>query len=118
MIGAFSGEAIGDEITDSHINAYLYQHPCGVIADVATDPNGFALEEATGYAKTIFVVFPRDGKLVLGSGAVYSQYEFTVPLSERVTDEQWHERMTGNALPAPAPWKRSFLCDIGQSRYS
>ncbi|MDR1572370.1 MAG: DUF3160 domain-containing protein [Clostridiales Family XIII bacterium] len=68
--------------------------------------------------KTIFVVFPRDGELVLGSGAVFSQYEFAVPISERVTDEQWHEMMNLDDLPELAEWKRSFMCDIGQTRYS
>ncbi len=113
-VDAFSGELLGSMAKDQ----YLFQHPCGVIADVATDPNGLALEEATGFAKTIFVVFPRDGKLVLGSGAVFSQYEFTVPLSERVTDEQWHERMNQGDMPEIANWKRSFMCDVGQTRYS
>jgi hypothetical protein len=117
-IDEWSGNTVGDDMADAMTNDYLYQHPCGVIADVATDPNGSALEEATGYAKTIFVVFPRDGQLVLGSGAVFSQYEFIVPMSGRVTDEQWHERMRQNDLPELAEWKRSFMCDIGQPRYS
>jgi hypothetical protein len=102
---------------DSLRSMYLYEHPCGVIADVATDPGGFALEQATGFAKTIFVVFPRDGKLVLGSGTVFSHYEFTVPISGRVTDEQWHERMKKNDFPETASWKRDYLCDIGLTRY-
>ncbi|MDR1328495.1 MAG: DUF3160 domain-containing protein [Oscillospiraceae bacterium] len=97
--------------------SYLNQHPCGVVADVATDLRGFVLEEAIGFAKTIFVVFPRDGKLVLASGTVFSQYEFTVPISERVTDEQWHERMNLNDLPAIAEWKQGFICDVGETRY-
>jgi hypothetical protein len=115
MTGPWSGEKI--DITELAYD-YLMLHPNGVIADVATDPNGSVLEEATGFAKTMFVVFPRDGKLVLGSGAVFSQYEFTVPMNERVTDEQWHERMNDGDLPEPAEWKQSFLCDVGETRYS
>jgi hypothetical protein len=110
-------EKYGEAGVDSLTNYYLNQHPCGVVADVATDLRGFALEEATGFAKTIFVVFPRDGKLVLASGTVFSQYEFTIPISERVTDEQWHERMNRNDLPAIAEWKQSFICDVGETRY-
>lgn len=118
-VNEWSGEIMGDDMASAVTGEYLSQHPCGVVADVATDPrNGLALEEATGYAKTIFVVFPRDGKLVLGSGTVFSQYEFTVPMNERLTDEQWHERMKANNLPDLAQWKRSFICDIGQTRYS
>jgi hypothetical protein len=118
MIDEYSGEKVGDALSNPSLNGYyLLQHPCGVIADVATDPNGSALEEATGFAKTMFVVFPRDGKLILGSGTVFSQYEFTVPMSARVTDEQWHERMNQNDLPETAAWKQSFLCDVGEPRY-
>ena len=116
-VNDWSNEVIYPGMADSLRGQYLYFHPCGVIADVATDPNGVALEEATGFAKTIFVVFPRDGKLVLGSGTVFSHYEFTVPMSERVTDEQWHERMNENDFPELAKWKLNFMCDIGQTRY-
>ena len=96
------------------IEAYLTLHPCGIVADVSTDPNGFVLEEATGFAKTIFVVFLRDGVPVLASGTVYSQYEFIVPIDDRITDEQWHERMNTNEIPELEQWKHSFMCDIGQ----
>jgi hypothetical protein len=113
----WTGEKFSEEALAQVIDAYLYNHPCGVAADVSTDPNGSVLEEATGYAKTIFVVFPRDGKLVLGSGTVFSQYEFTVPISERLTDEEWHERLKQNDIPKPADWKQSFMCDIGERGY-
>ena len=112
-----SDEVYDEDFVSELTYAYLYQHPCGVVADVATDPNGVALEQATGFAKTIFVVFPRDGELVLGSGTVFSQYEFVVPMSERLTDETWHEMMNANLLPPMAPWKSQFFCDLGMTRY-
>jgi hypothetical protein len=119
VINEYTGEPVGDAGASGVAEYFLWQHPCGVVADVATDPDsGVALEEATGYAKTIFVVFPRDGKLVLGSGTVFSQYEFTVPISDRVTDETWHERMRQGDLPGLAKWKWSFMSDVGESRYS
>ena len=116
-VNDWDSEIIYPGMVDSIRGQYLHFHPCGVIADVATDPGGIALEEATGFAKTIFVVFPREGKLVLGSGTVFSHYEFTVPMSERVTDEQWHVRMNENDFPELAKWKLNFMCDIGQTRY-
>jgi len=91
---------------------FLMFHPDAVVADVATDPNGLALEEATGYAKEIYVAFPRDGKVVLGRGVVYSQYEFTVPLAGRLTDEAWHQRLRDGDIPPYAPWKSAFIADI------
>ncbi|MDR2360222.1 MAG: DUF3160 domain-containing protein [Oscillospiraceae bacterium] len=124
-VDEWSGEKYGESMIEKYgeymINTlagyYLHQHPCGVVADVATDPNGLALEEATGFAKTIFVVFPRDGELVLGSGTVFSQYEFAVPMTERITDEEWHKRMNENDLPDLSVWKLSFICDIDKTRY-
>ena len=91
---------------------FLMMHPDAVVADVATDPNGLALTEATGYSKEIYVAIPRDGKVVLARGVVYSQYEFTVPLSERLTDEAWHQRLRDGDIPPFADWKSAFIADI------
>ncbi len=88
--------------------SYLYEHPDAIVADVATDPNGFVLEEATGFAKTIVVAFPREEDVVLGTGLVYSQYEFTVPIDQRMTDEQWHQALNSNEIPPLAGWKNAF----------
>lgn len=89
--------------------AYTAQHPDAVIADVATDPNGRALEEATGYINPIVVAFPRDGKVVLGVGAVYSHYEFIVPIDERMNDDEWHKKLNKDYYNMPIdPWKLEF----------
>ena len=87
---------------------YLSMHPDAIVADVATDPNGAVLEEATGFAKTIVVAFPRNDGVVLGVGLVYSQYEFTVPIDQRMTDEQWHEALNSNKIPPLAKWKNAY----------
>jgi hypothetical protein len=55
-VDAYSGEMVGGDTFDSLTGYYLQQHPCGVVADVATDPNGLALEEGTGFAKTAITV--------------------------------------------------------------
>ena len=91
---------------------FLMMHPDAVVADVATDPNGLALTEATGYSKEIYVAFPRDGKVVLARGVVYSQYEFTLPLANRLTDEAWHQRLRDGDIPPFAGWKSAFIADI------
>jgi len=95
---------------------FLMHHPDAVVADVATNPDPMtgpaALTEATGYAKEIYVAFPRDGEVVLGRGVVYSQYEFTVPLDARLTDEAWHQRLRQGDIPPYADWKSAFIADI------
>ena len=84
-------EANKDDIEDSLV--YSYQAPCPVIADIATDPNGTCLEIGTGDAATMYVVFPIDGELHVGSGSVYSFYQFEQPMSDRLTDSEWREML-------------------------
>ncbi|MFV0399658.1 MAG: DUF3160 domain-containing protein [Oscillospiraceae bacterium] len=102
-------EALEAEYGYADKASYLYQHPDAIVADVATDPNGAVLEEATGFAKPIVVAFPRDDGVVLGVGTVYSHYEFTVGLSERMTDDDWHEALNSGNIPPIADWKNDFI---------
>ncbi|MBO4902116.1 MAG: DUF3160 domain-containing protein [Lachnospiraceae bacterium] len=70
------------------------EFPACLVVDVATDPNGSVLEEAVGGLSTIYVVVPVDGSLRVASGIVYNYYQFTQPISDRLTDSEWR-RMTG-----------------------
>jgi len=88
------------------------EHPAALVADVATDPNGFALEEAIGNIFSIYVVFPQEGKLKIGKGGVFSYYEFTQPLSGRLTDEQWWDIIAGQGereMPDLPDWTADFI---------
>jgi hypothetical protein len=83
-----------------------------VIADVATDPNGYVLEEGVGRIFEIYVVVP-DGRGGLQSarGAIFSYYEFRWPMADRLTDEAWREMLAaGNAPDRPA-WTGSFIAE-------
>ena len=78
-----------------------------VVADVHTDTNSDqALEEGVGDAFRIYVVVPIEGTLTLTKGGVFSYYEFTVPLAQRMTDEQW-QQMTPK--PERPMWTQSFI---------
>lgn len=91
----------GPQVLDDTTNA-------PVVADVATDPNGLALEEATGYVSEIYVVVPIDGKLRIARGAVYSHYEFAQPISDRLSDESWKKMLSSGSAPALPEWNRAF----------
>ncbi len=67
--------------------------PASLITDIATDPNGRVLQVATGKPAEILVVVPVEGKLRLASGMVYSFYQFEQPLSQRLTDSEWHQML-------------------------
>jgi hypothetical protein len=80
-----------------------------VVADVATDPGGQVLEEGVGRIFEIYVVAPIEGRLVLTKGGVFSHYEFAQPLSDRLTDEAWRQRLDAGQAPPLAPWTSSYL---------
>lgn len=88
---------------------FLDQNPAAIIADVATDPNGQVLEEATGKISEIYVVVPVDGKLRIAKGGVYSHYEFPWPLSDRLTDTKWRELLNSGQAPALPSWTNAFM---------
>lgn len=80
------------------------QAPCPVVADIATDPKGSVLEIGSGKASVMYVAFPLDGKIHIGSGSVYSFYQFTVPINERMTDEEFRERLDGGHMDENWNW--------------
>ena len=68
--------------------------PAAVIADIATDLDaGKVLEVGTGKPSNIYVVIKVDGKIKLARGSVYSFYQFTWPMDDRLTDSKWRQIM-------------------------
>ncbi len=91
--------------------AYLEENPAAIVADVATDPNGLVLEEGTGYIDEIYVVVPVEGQLKIAKGGVYSYYEFTWPMSDRLTDKKWRQILKNKeALDRPF-WVNNYLIE-------
>jgi hypothetical protein len=83
-----------------------------VVADLATDATtGQVLENGVGRVFEIDVVAPINGKLVLTKGGVFSHYEFTQPMGDRLTDEAWRARLDSGGAPPLAAWTSSFLVD-------
>jgi hypothetical protein len=81
-----------------------------LVADVATDPNGKVLEEATGRIFEIYTVVP-DGKggVHIAKGAVFSYYEFPWPMNDRLTDQAWQAKLKAGDVPPQPEWTRSFI---------
>ena len=81
-----------------------------LIADVHTDPNTqTVLEEGVGNPMLIFVAFPIDGQVYLARGGVFSYYEFTQPMSDRLTDEAWQDMLSSGDAPDLPSWTSSFV---------
>ncbi|MFH1461313.1 MAG: DUF3160 domain-containing protein [Patescibacteria group bacterium] len=87
----------------------LDEEPAPIVADVATDPNGICLEEATGNIFEIYVVVPVEGILRIAKGGVYSHYEFQQPIANRLTDEAWREILKKGEEPDLAEWTNVFI---------
>ena len=100
-------DAMKDDAAAAGMEYYSpQQFPAPIVADVATDPNGSVLEVATGGAEEILVIVDVEGSLRIASGSVYSFYEFTQPIGERLTDEQWRNMIQDTPRPA---WSARFL---------
>ncbi len=67
--------------------------PAAVVVDIATNPNGIVLEAATGNPSVIYVVVKVDGKIKIAKGSVYSFYQFSWPLEDRLTDAKWRQML-------------------------
>ncbi|MEE9411280.1 MAG: DUF3160 domain-containing protein, partial [Candidatus Heimdallarchaeota archaeon] len=74
-----------------------------IIADVHTDPNtAGVLEVATGDPYVIYVIVQdHNGKLRLTKGGTFSYYEFQYPMTDRLSDEEWHDLL--NTSPPDIP---------------
>jgi len=100
-------EALRDKGVD-HRSA-IAENPAALVTDVATNPEGYVLQEATGHIFDIYAVVPVDGSLRIARGAVYSHYEFPWPMEDRLTDKKWHEVLDSEEAPSPAQWTEIFV---------
>jgi len=100
-------EALADTGVD-HRSA-IEDNPAALVTDVATDPNGLVLQEATGHIFEIYAIVPVDDGLRIARGGVYSHYEFSWPLEDRLTDQQWHNLLDSGQAPSLAGWTKTYI---------
>lgn len=80
-------EALKDQAVDGYLRPD--EHPAALVTDIATDPNGSVLEIGTGRIDNIYVLVNVGGSIRIAQGCVFSFYEFSQPINERLTDEEW-----------------------------
>ena len=80
-----------------------------IVADVHTDTNTEqVLEEGLGKFNVLVVVYAdKDGNLYAVAGPVYNYFEFTQPMGQRLTDEEWREMLETSPLDPPE-WTDNF----------
>ena len=81
--------------SESEDGMYMDDLTCPIIADIATDPNGYVLEVGTGQSQTIYVLVEVAGRVKIVTGQVYSFYQFPYPMSNRLTDSEWKKMIGG-----------------------
>lgn len=105
-----------DNDTEESANRSM-SHPAALVTDIANDGSGTCLEVATGRVSKIYVVYPIDGELHVGVGAVSSYYQFEQPVSDRLTDSEWRAMLgitsdgsttSTSSMPSAPEWTSSF----------
>jgi hypothetical protein len=87
------------------------------IVDVHTDPNtGKVLEVGAGKPMCLYVIVPVEGRLQVCRGAMFSYYEFTHAMGDRLTDAQW-QAMLANSNTAMPEWTASFTASNDRTAY-
>ena len=79
-----------------------------LVADVHTALDQ-ALTVAVGHADDLIAIVPIEGKRYLARGSVLSFYEFRVPVSDRMTDDDWKKRLARGKAPARPAWTSSYF---------
>lgn len=82
-----------------------------IIADVQTDVNtNKVLEVGVGNPLPIYVIVPDStGEPQITRGGVFSYYEFTHNMNDRLTDETWQTMIKQNSLPPFPDWMNTFI---------
>ena len=84
-----------------------------VIADIARGGDQ-VLEIGTGRFDRILVLVPdNSGTFEVAVGGVYSYYEFTQPVSNRLTDEAWRDMLNDGTAPARPSWVQPIIAGSG-----
>jgi hypothetical protein len=75
-----------------------------LVTDVYTESNTRqVLEEGSGYLQMLIVAYKLpNGKILIGTGPVFSYYEFKQPMSNRLDDKAWRNMLSNKQL-APKP---------------
>ena len=81
-----------------------------LVTDVHTNiTRGEVLTEGVGRLMDLFVAVPGGVARHLTQGGLLSYYELTAPMSDRLTDEAWNERLERGDVPPLPAWTKSFV---------
>ena len=124
-----AGEALTEEETDTITDCLgmiecmnqesAYRKPYSempkppVIAAVSGAQNE-VLEVGIGWIDRLYVAVPLEGGMQVAQGGIFSYYEFRQPRSQRLTDEEWRDRLSRSGAPALPAWADNFVLPDGK----
>ena len=83
----------------------IAEEPMSAVIDVATEYlHKECLEVGVGRPLPIYVSVPDNGQYFVCKGAVYTYYEFTWSVADRLDDVQWRSASTRLEGVGPLPW--------------
>lgn len=99
--------------TDTGYNQPSGEMPETPIVAAVSGANDKVLEVGIGNVDRIYVVVPLEGKWEIAQGGVFSYYEFSQPRAERLTDEEWRNKLARGNVEMPV-WASNFVSLGGQ----
>ncbi|MCJ7433819.1 MAG: DUF3160 domain-containing protein [Anaerolineales bacterium] len=72
------------------------------------------LEVGIGWVDRLYVVLPLEDQMQVAQGGVFSYYEFLQPRDQRLTDEEWREKLSGGQAPSLPAWAANFVLPGGE----
>ncbi|MFU8806028.1 MAG: DUF3160 domain-containing protein, partial [Bradymonadaceae bacterium] len=86
------------------------QRGVALATDIHTNlERGQVLQVAVGSVMDLYVAVPDGIAQTMTQGGIFSFYEFTHPMSDRLTDENWAKLMSSDDAPALPTWTKSFV---------
>lgn len=109
--GTFEAVFLGQQKTQGpSIGKGRLERGVALVTDIHTNvTEQVALHVGIGRVDKLFVAVPDTVGARMTEGGVFAFYEFTQPISDRLTDEQWQERIVGGTLPPRPSWVSSFF---------
>lgn len=98
-------DLIGEWITNPPENT-------AIVADVASNAaSEEVLELAIANPDLIYVITNSPFGLQVTRGAVFSYYEFTLPIDDRMTDDAWREQVEAGEIPPRPDWTDIYFSE-------
>jgi Protein of unknown function (DUF3160) len=88
-----------------------------VVADVHTDPeSSTCLEVGVGDVNLGVIAIDNGPDRAVYVGPLYSYYEFRQPVADRLTDEQWQQKIATGKTPSRPSWVEAFQAPARKQR--